>query len=86
MKKINKYLKSADQFGMPVNLKFNKEGGSFKTMCGGLLSIVWVAIMILYLTKQIIAMVNFDNIKVQTIETNVDYHQLGTVTHQDLDI
>ena len=86
MMRINKYLKSVDQFGLPIALTFNNEGDTFKTMCGGVLSILWVVISIFYLTQQIIGMVNYDGFTVQTIETNLDYAELGTVTHDHIDI
>ena len=48
MKTIKKVLKGMDIYGKPMILKFNKKGDTFKTVLGGISSIITFMCIIAY--------------------------------------
>ena len=46
--KIVKSIKNHDIFGTPVSLNFNQDGTNYKTLIGGLFSLLIKVVMILF--------------------------------------
>lgn len=53
LKKFRNSLSSADMFGHPVLLNFNRKGDHYKTVCGGLFTLIYAVIMIWFLVYKI---------------------------------
>ena len=51
------FLKSIDHFGLPINLHFNQKD-KFQTKLGGLASLFYFSIILVYLSFQINALFN----------------------------
>ena len=57
---FKKYIKSWDQYGHPVRLKFNDKGDTHKTFLGGTMSILSYVLLAAYFIMLIHKMVNYN--------------------------
>lgn len=55
---MRRFIKDQDYFGHPVLLNFNRKGSTHSTLCGGLISILINAFMVLYLVINVDKLVN----------------------------
>ena len=56
--KIVKSIKNHDIFGSPVSLNFNKDGSNYKTLIGGLFSLLIKVVMILFIIHKLYLLVS----------------------------
>ena len=58
--KFKKYIKSWDQYGHPIRIKFNSKGDSHKTFLGGVMSILSYLFLTVYFGFLLFKMVTYD--------------------------
>ncbi len=62
LQKLKSLITSQDINGNVVNFNFSKDSNKHKSMCGGLLSIVFVISLLFFGLTKFVQMINYDNI------------------------
>ena len=67
LKFLKKTIKRADFFGKKIILNYNKKGGSFNTVLGGIFSIISILIVILYAAQRFYVLITNGNSNISTV-------------------
>ena len=71
-KTFRNYVKGKDFFGHLITLNFDKQGDSYKTVVGGVFSLIIQIGMAIYITLNIKKMMNYEDNKVTSLFDVVD--------------
>jgi len=74
-KRLSQAIKNQDMFGHQVALNFNRQGNTFNTVLGGLVSVVLKVLILGFICFKTYVLVNLQGNSYVTISETTDYTQ-----------
>ena len=80
---VKKFIKNRDMFGHPVVLNFNRQGNTYFTSIGGILSIIMNIVLLEYCLIKLGRMIERSGDAVVAVTELTDFEDLGEVSFKD---
>jgi hypothetical protein len=80
---VKKFIKARDMFGHPVTLNFNRQGDTYFTTCGGLISIFFFFFLGWYVLIKFDIMTSRTGDSINVVKERSNYTDIGEITLQD---
>lgn len=80
---VKKFIKARDMFGHPVTLNFNRQGDTYFTTCGGIISIVLNLVLLQYVLIKFEIMVKRTGDAINVVSERSNFTDIGEITLQD---
>ena len=83
---FRKKVKDKDMFGHSVVFNFNRQGETFKTSCGGMLSIIIMVLLTIYASMRYSKMINKEDNSQSSTILPADFDAIGTKSLTDMEL
>jgi hypothetical protein len=83
---VKKFIKKRDMFGHPVTLNFNRQGDTYFTTCGGVISILLNLVLLQYVLIIFSKMTTRTGDSINLVNVRTNYTDIGEITFEEAEI